>query len=103
MINRRSAGFGFLWGEQRLQPLPLRIGQIASVHTDQYNDLNRVCKHALVRLLSRQGGQEVTERRAPYNDFSVAGGRTGADTGADTRTARRGGVLRMAVPSTGPL
>ena len=47
MINRRSAGFGFLWGEQRLQPLPLRIGQISSVHTDQYNDLNRVCKHTL--------------------------------------------------------
>ena len=48
MINRRSAGLGFLWGEQRLQPLPLRIGQISSVHTDQYNDLNRVCKHILV-------------------------------------------------------
>jgi len=48
MINRRSAGFGLLWGEQRLQPLPRRIGQISSVHTNQYHDLNRVCKHALV-------------------------------------------------------
>ena len=25
MINRRPAGLGFLWGEQRLQPLPLRL------------------------------------------------------------------------------
>ena len=50
MINRRSAGFGFLWGEQRLQPLPLRIGQISSVHTYQYNDLYRVCKHALAQV-----------------------------------------------------
>jgi hypothetical protein len=30
-----------------LQPLPLRIGQISSVHTHQDNDVNRVCKHTL--------------------------------------------------------
>jgi hypothetical protein len=48
MVNRRSAGFGFLGGEQRLQPLPLRRSQISSVYPYQYKDLNRVCKHALV-------------------------------------------------------
>jgi hypothetical protein len=48
MINSRSTGLGFLWREQRLEPLPLRIGQVSSVHTHQYNDVNRVCKHTLV-------------------------------------------------------
>ena len=33
MIDGRSAGLRFLWGEQRLQPLPLCIGQLSSVHT----------------------------------------------------------------------
>ena len=33
MIDSRPAGLGFLWKEQRLEPLPVRVGQIASVHT----------------------------------------------------------------------
>jgi hypothetical protein len=47
MIDGRSACLRFLRGEQRLEPLPLHIGQVASVHTHQYKDVNRVCKHTL--------------------------------------------------------
>ena len=47
MIDGWTTCLRFLWGEQRLQPLPLRMGQISSVHTYQYNEVNRVCKHAL--------------------------------------------------------
>jgi hypothetical protein len=32
MIHCRSAGLGFLWREQRLQPLPLGVGYVSSVH-----------------------------------------------------------------------
>jgi hypothetical protein len=48
MIDGRPTSLRFLWGEQRLEPLPLRSGQGSSVHTYQYTDVNRVCKHYLV-------------------------------------------------------
>jgi hypothetical protein len=57
MINGRTTGRRLLWGEQRLQPLPWRMGYISSVHTHQDNDVNRVCKHDLgstARLLTGQ-------------------------------------------------
>lgn len=47
VIDGRSAGLRFLWREPRLEPLPLRIRQVSSVHTRQHHDLNRVCKHTL--------------------------------------------------------
>jgi hypothetical protein len=47
VINRRPTGFRCLWRKQWLQLLPLRISEIASVHTSQYNELNRVCKQTL--------------------------------------------------------
>jgi hypothetical protein len=47
MIDVRPTGLRFLRGEQRLQPLPLRMGSISSVHTHQDNAVNRVCKHDL--------------------------------------------------------
>jgi hypothetical protein len=48
MLNRRPAGLGVWWGEQRLPPFPWRWSYISSVHTHEYNAMNRVCKHTLV-------------------------------------------------------
>jgi hypothetical protein len=48
VVHSWPSSLRFLWGEQRLQPLPLRISQISSIHTQQYKDVNRVCKQTLV-------------------------------------------------------
>jgi hypothetical protein len=47
LIDGRPTGLRFVGGEQRLQPLPWRMGSISSVHPHPYNDVNRVCKHDL--------------------------------------------------------
>ena len=50
VIDRRSASMGFLRWQQRLQPLPLLVGQFEALyHTDQFNPVSQVLKHSLVR------------------------------------------------------
>jgi hypothetical protein len=43
-----SPDLRFLGWEQWLSPLLLRVGQISSVHTLEYTEQSRICKHALV-------------------------------------------------------
>jgi hypothetical protein len=38
----------FLRGKQRLEPLPLRVGEFFAFHTDSCPPPARVCQHALV-------------------------------------------------------
>ena len=52
MLDSWAADRGGLWGEPRLQPLPLPIAHVSSVQTHQYNALNSVCKHTLVQTKS---------------------------------------------------
>jgi hypothetical protein len=41
-------GLRLVGGEQRAEPLPLGMGQVSSVHSNQYEtEGNRVCKHTL--------------------------------------------------------
>src|SRR2546423_3044478 len=47
MVRSGPAGFGFVRGKQRLEPLPLRVGEFFSFHTSECTPLSRVCKHAL--------------------------------------------------------
>ena len=47
MIQSRSTGFRLLRRKQRFEPLPLRMGQFFSFHTDECTPSVRVCKHAL--------------------------------------------------------
>ena len=47
MVRSGPAGFGFLRGQQRLEPLPLRVGEFFSFHTSECTPPSRVCKHAL--------------------------------------------------------
>jgi len=49
VVHGRPPRLGCLGWEQRLQPLPWRVGQIASVHLRQDTDRRRLCKHALVK------------------------------------------------------
>jgi hypothetical protein len=49
-----------------LQPFPWRLSYISSVHTHEYNDMNRVCKHTLVIHTGAGGERElVKERKTP--------------------------------------
>ena len=47
MVRSGPAGGGFLRGKQRLEPLPLRVGEFFSFHTSECTPPSRVCKHAL--------------------------------------------------------
>ena len=47
MVRAGPAGVGFLRGKQRLEPLPLRVGEFFSFHTSECTPPSRVCKHAL--------------------------------------------------------
>src|SRR2546430_7834034 len=48
MIQSRSTRFRFLRWKQRLEPLPLRVGEFFAFHTGECTPPARVCKHALV-------------------------------------------------------
>ena len=47
MIQSGSTRFRFLRWKQRLEPLPLRVGEFFSFHTSECTPPSRVCKHAL--------------------------------------------------------
>jgi hypothetical protein len=47
MVQSRSSRVRFLRRKQRLEPLPLRVCQLFSFHTDECTPPVRVCKHAL--------------------------------------------------------
>src|SRR5262249_9593811 len=47
MVRSGPAGCGFLRGKQRLEPLPLRVGEFFAFHTSECTPPSRVCKHAL--------------------------------------------------------
>ena len=38
MVFVRSSGTGFLWGKERLEPLPLLITEFMSCHTSAYGE-----------------------------------------------------------------
>ena len=48
MIQSGSTRLRFLRWKQRLEPLPLRIGEFFAFHTGECTPPARVCKHALV-------------------------------------------------------
>ena len=48
MVDSGSADRRLLGWKEWLQPLPLSVGQISSVHALECTEQNRICKHALV-------------------------------------------------------
>ena len=68
MIQSRSTRLRFLRWKQRLEPLPLRVGEFFAFHTGECTPPARVCKHVLVRsalLFVRQARRNSLQLHPP--------------------------------------
>jgi hypothetical protein len=72
VIMGGSPDLGSLGWEQWVQPLPLDGGQISSVHTLEYTEQSRICKHALVyHLILRAIATPATGARVESGSGTV--------------------------------
>jgi hypothetical protein len=102
MINSRSAGLRWLGRKPWLEPLPWHMGEISSVHPDQYHDLNRVCTHDLVDKIQSGGPNVWRTVKSLYHPLlgqAVAFIKTSDEEPRLARRLRQIGCPRRAHPS----